>query len=233
MKVLIIIPAYNEDENIIKLIKIIQNEHANINIILIDDSNNFTTKRNIENYKFSNLKYIKRNMKMGRGSAIRYGFEYANEHSFDYTFEMDSDCSHDPNEIKFLLQKITNKNYDLVIGSRYLKKSKIIGWPIKRKIFSRLANLLAQLLFGFDISDYTNGFRVYNSRSITELLKYKIKNNGFIYLTETLIILKKKKYRIGEYPTIFINRKFGSSSVKFKEIINSLLGIFKIKFRKI
>ena len=84
MKVLIIIPAYNEDENIIKLIKIIQNENANINIILIDDSNNFITKRNIENYKFSNLKYVKRNMKMGRGSAIRYGFEYANKHSFDY-----------------------------------------------------------------------------------------------------------------------------------------------------
>ena len=119
------------------------------------------------------------------------------------------------------------------IGSRYLKKSKIIGWPIKRKIFSKLANLLAQFLFGFDISDYTNGFRVYNRRSITELLKYEINNNGFIYLTETLIILKKKKYRIGEYPTIFINRKFGRSSLRLKEIINSLLGIFKIKFRKI
>ena len=84
MKVLIIIPAYNEDENIIKLIKIIQNENANINIILIDDSNNFIIKRNIENYKFSNLKYIKRNMKMGRGSAIRYGFEYANKHLWLY-----------------------------------------------------------------------------------------------------------------------------------------------------
>ena len=233
MKVLIIIPAYNEDENIIKLIKTIQNQHENINIILIDDSDNFLTKRNIENYKFSNLKYIKREMKMGRGSAIRHGFEYAIKNSFDYIIEMDSDCSHDPNEIKFLLQKITNKNYDLIIGSRYLKRSKIIGWPLKRKIFSKLANLLAQFLFGFDISDYTNGFRIYSSRSITELLKYEIKNNGFIYLTETLIILKKKNYRIGEYPTIFINRKFGSSSVRLKEIINSLFGIFKIKFRKI
>ena len=233
MKVLIIIPAYNEDENIIKLIKIIHSKYANINIILIDDSNNFLTKRNIENYKFSNLKYVKRDVKLGRGSAIRYGFEYANKNSFDYIIEMDSDCSHDPNEIKFLLQRITNKNYDLIIGSRYLKRSKIVGWPIKRKIFSKLANLLAQILFGFDITDYTNGFRIYNSRSITELLKYEIKNNGFIYLTETLIILKKKRYRIGEYPTIFINRKFGRSSVRLKEIINSLLGIFKIKFRKV
>ncbi len=233
MKVLIIIPAYNEDENIIKLIKIIQNEYANVNIILIDDSNNFLTKQNIENYKFSNLKYVKRDVKMGRGSAIRFGFEYANQHFFDYIIEMDSDCSHDPNEIKFLLEKITNKNYDLIIGSRYLKKSKIVGWPIKRKIFSKLANLLAQFLFGFDISDYTNGFRIYSRRSITELLKYEIKNNGFIYLTETLIILKKKKFLIDEYPTIFINRKFGSSSVRLKDIVNSLLGIFKIKFRKI
>ena len=77
MKELIIIPAYNEYENSIKLIKIIQNEYANVNIILIDDSNNFLNKQNIENYKFSNLKYVKRDVKMGRGSAIRYGFEYA------------------------------------------------------------------------------------------------------------------------------------------------------------
>ena len=76
MKILIIIPAYNEDENIIKLIKIIQNEYKNIQIILIDDSNNFLTKQNIEKYKFSNLQYVKRDMKLGRGSAIRYGFEY-------------------------------------------------------------------------------------------------------------------------------------------------------------
>ncbi len=233
MKILIIIPAYNEDENIIKLIKIIQNEYTNIQIILIDDSNNFLTKQNIEKYKFSNLKYVKRDVKLGRGSAIRYGFEYSTRHSFDYIIEMDADCSHNPNEIKFLLQKIMNGNYDLVIGSRYLKKSKIVGWPLKRKIFSRLANFLAQILFGFDISDYTNGYRIYSSRSVNELLKYEIKNNGFIYLTETLIILKKKKYSIGEYPTVFNNRKFGNSSVQFKEIINSLLGIFKIKFRKI
>ena len=102
-----------------------------------------------------------------------------------------------------------------------------------KKIFLNLQNLLAQILFGFDISDYTNGFRIYNSRSINEILKYKIKNNGFIYLTETLVILKNKKFRIGEYPTIFINRKFGNSSLKLNEIINSLLGIFKIKFKKV
>ena len=153
--------------------------------------------------------------------------------AFDYIIEMDSDCSHDPTEIKFLLQKIENENYDLIIGSRYLKTSKIVGWPLKRKIFSKFANLLAQILFGFDISDYTNGFRIYSSRSINEILKYEIKNNGFIYLTETLVILKNKKFRISEYPTIFINRKFGNSSLKLNEIINSLLGIFKIKFRKI
>ena len=233
MKVLIIIPAYNEDENIIKLIKIIQNEYSSINIILIDDSNNFLTKQSIEKNKFNNLKYVKRDMKLGRGNAVRYGFEYANKHSFDYIIEMDSDCSHDAIEIKFLLQTITKKKYDLIIGSRYLKKSKIIGWPLRRVIFSRLANFFAQILFGFDITDYTNGFRIYNSKSITELMKYEIKNNGFIYLTETLIILKNKKYRIGEYPTIFINRKFGNSSVSLKEIINSFLGILKIKFRKI
>jgi len=233
MKVLIIIPTYNEEKNIIKLINHIKLKYKNYNVLVVDDSNNFSTQKLINKSNFKNLKYFKRNIKLGRGNAVRFGFNYAMKNFYEYVIEMDGDFSHNPNEIKYLINKIINDKSDLVIGSRYLQESKILGWPLKRRAFSILANLLARILFSYKITDYTNGFRIYNIKSINELLKYEIKNHGFIYLTETLAILQKKNFTITELPTVFNNRKLGNSSLKFKEIINSLFGVFLIKIRKI
>jgi dolichol-phosphate mannosyltransferase len=230
---LIIIPVYNEGKNLIKLLKKIKSENENWNIIVVDDSESFETNKLIANYKEKKIHYIKRNLKMGRGNAVRFGFEYSKKNKFDYILEMDADFSHNPAEIKLLLKKLIYKKYDLVIGSRYLKDSKIIGWPMKRRIFSKLSNYLARFLFGYVLTDYTNGFRVYNARAINEIIKYPIENNGFMYLTETFAILKKKNYKISEQATIFINRKEGSSSLRLSEILRSFIGIIKLKFRKI
>tara|TARA_B100001059_G_scaffold103157_1_gene102980 strand:+ start:83 stop:793 length:711 start_codon:yes stop_codon:yes gene_type:complete len=230
---LIIIPAYNEGKNLIELLKKIKSENENWSIIIVDDSDNFETKKLIENYKLKKIRYIKRNLKMGRGSAVRFGFEYSKKNKFDYILEMDADLSHNPFEIKLLLNNLISKKHDLVIGSRYLKNSKIIGWPIKRRIFSKLSNFFAKFLFGFKLTDYTNGFRVYNANAINELIKYPIENNGFMYLTETFTILKKKNFKISEQATVFINRKKGSSSLKLSEILSSFLGIIKLKLKKL
>ena len=230
---LIIIPAYNEGKNLIELLKKIRSENENWSIIIVDDSESFKTNKLIENYKEKKIYYIKRNLKMGRGSAVRFGFEYSKKNKFDYILEMDADLSHNPSEIKLLLNKLISKKYDLVIGSRYLKNSKIIGWPIKRRIFSKLSNFLAKFLFGFGLTDYTNGFRVYSADAINELIKYPIENNGFMYLTETFTILKKKNYKISEQATIFINRKKGSSTLRLSEILRSLVGIIKLKLKKL
>ena len=230
---LIIIPAYNEGKNLIDLLKKIKAENENWSIIIVDDSESCEADKLIENYKEKKIYYIKRNLKMGRGNAVRFGFEYSKKNKFDYVIEMDADLSHNPAEIKPLLKKLISKQYDLVIGSRYLKDSKIIGWPIKRRIFSKLSNFFARLLFGFGLTDYTNGFRVYNASAINELIKYPIENNGFMYLTETFTILKKKNFRISEQATIFINRKKGSSSLRLSEIIRSFLGIIQLKLKKL
>ena len=230
---LIIIPAYNEGKNLIELLKKIKSENENWSIIIVDDSENFETNKLIENYKEKKIHYIKRNIKMGRGSAVRFGFEYSKKNKFDYILEMDADLSHNPSEIKLLLNKLISKKHDLVIGSRYLKNSKIIGWPIKRRIFSKLSNFFAKFLFGFGLTDYTNGFRVYNANAINELIKYPIENNGFMYLTETFTILKKKNFKISEQATIFINRKKGSSSLRLSEILRSFVGIIKLKLKKL
>ena len=233
MKILIIIPTYNEDKNIINLINDIELKYKKYKILIIDDSSNLLTKKLINKSEFRNLEYFKRNTKLGRGNAVRFGFNYAVKNLYEYVIEMDGDYSHDPNEIQHLVKKIISDKSDLVIGSRYLPKSQILGWPLKRRLFSILANYFARILFSFKITDYTNGFRIYNMKSINELTKYKIKNHGFIYLTETLVILQKKNFMITEYPVVFNNRKLGKSSLKFKEILNSLYGIFEIKFRKI
>lgn len=230
---LIIIPAYNEGKNLIELLKKIRSENGNWSIIIVDDSENFETNKLIENYNEKKIYYIKRNLKMGRGSAVRFGFEYSKKNKFDYILEMDADLSHNPSEIKLLLNKLISKKHDLVIGSRYLKNSKIIGWPIKRRIFSKLSNFLAKFLFGFGLTDYTNGFRVYNADAINELIKYPIENNGFMYLTETFTILKKKNFKISEQATVFINRKKGSSTLRLSEILRSLIGIIKLKLKKL
>ena len=230
---LIIIPAYNEGKNLIELLKKIRSENENWSIIIVDDSESFETNKLIENYKEKKIYYIKRNLKMGRGSAVRFGFEYSKKNKFDYILEMDADLSHNPSEIKLLLNKLISKKHDLVIGSRYLKNSKIIGWPIKRRIFSKLSNFLAKFLFGFGLTDYTNGFRVYSADAINELIKYPIENNGFMYLTETFTILKKKNFKISEQATVFINRKKGSSTLRLSEILRSLVGIIKLKLKKL
>ena len=230
---LIIIPAYNEGKNLIDLLKKIHSENENWNVIIVDDSENFITNNLISSYKNEKIHYIKRKIKMGRGNAVRFGFEYSKKNKFNYILEMDADLSHNPSEIKTLLDKLIKNKHDLVIGSRYLKESQIIGWPIKRRIFSKLSNFFARFLFGFDVTDYTNGFRVYNAKAINELTKYPIQNNGFMYLTETFTILKKKNYKISEQATVFINRKKGSSSLRLSEILKSFIGIIKLKFKKI
>ena len=230
---LIIIPAFNEGKNLIELLKKINLEKQSWKVIIIDDSENFETKELVENYKNERVVFINRKVKMGRGNAVRFGFEYSIKNKFDYILEMDADLSHDPGEIKILLEKLIKYKYDLVIGSRYLNKSKIIGWPIKRRVFSKLSNIFASFLFGYAITDYTNGFRIYNAKAIRELIKHPIENNGFMYLTETLTILKKKNYKISEQATVFINRRRGASSLRLSEVLRSLIGIIKLKLNKL
>jgi len=123
---------------------------------------------------------------------------------------------------------------DLLISSRYLEKSKIINWSIQRLIFSKLSNILASLLLNVGVTDYTNGFRIYSRRSVELIVRKCGKiGDGFIVLSEILLTIKLKKYKISELPTIFVNRKRGESSVNLKLIFQSLFGIIKLYLIKI
>ncbi len=228
MKNIIVIPTYNEKKNIkiliIKILKIFNN----IEIIIVDDSPQQEIKTILA--EFNTITYIHREKKLGRGSAVLKGMNYALEKKdFTHLIEMDADLSHNPEEIEKNLNFILENNIDLLISSRYLKESKIINWPLKRKVLSFFANLLAKLFLKVPVKDYTNGFRIYSKSAVKHVVKKCGQvGDGFIILSEILVQLYYNKFKVSERPTIFVDRVMGNSNVTFKEILNSLLGLLKV-----
>tara|TARA_B100001248_G_scaffold83508_1_gene60865 strand:+ start:4499 stop:5209 length:711 start_codon:yes stop_codon:yes gene_type:complete len=229
---IIIIPTYNEKKNIKILLNKIFNILQNIRVLIIDDTPNEELKSEI--VEFKNVTYIHRVGKKGRGSAVLTGMNHAlQNYDFTYLIEMDADLSHNPNELPDNLAFCLKNKLDLLVSSRYLKKSKIINWPLKRKILSYLANFLAKNILKVPIQDYTNGFRIYSKKSSEHVVKNCGKvGDGFIILSEILVHLYYSGFNIQERPTVFVDRVRGNSNVNLIEIIRSLLGLFKIYFLK-
>ena len=146
---------------------------------------------------------------------------------------MDADFSHDPAELKRNINFFFNNSLDLLIGSRYLKRSKIINWSLSRRIFSFLANFLARNLLQIPITDFTNGFRIYSRRSAKKIINNCGKiGDGFIVLSEVLVVLYLNDFKINEIHSKFVNRVRGESSVGFKLILQSFVGLIKIYLKK-
>ena len=228
----IIIPTYKEKENIFKLTKKILSLYPKVTIFIVDDTENLNLKKR---FKSKRIKYFLRKNKKGRGSAVLYGLKKSLQNRTSKIFiEMDADFSHDPNELKSRILFFKKRNLDLLISSRYLTKSKIINWSFQRLLFSKLSNLLAGALLNVGVTDYTNGYRIYSRRSVKLITKKCGKiGDGFIVLSEILLMIKLNNFKINELPTIFVNRKRGQSSVNFKLIIQSLVGLIKLYFIKI
>jgi len=232
-KIIIVIPTYKEEKNIVKLTNKLTKILPNSLIYVIDDTKNSKIGKVLSKNK--NIKYFLRKNKKGRGSAVLYGFRKALKNKFNKIFvEMDADFSHNPNELKYKIKYFLERRIDLLVSSRYLKNSTIKNWSPFRLIFSRLSNILANLLLDLAITDYTNGFRIYSKRSIELITKKCGKiGDGFIVLSEILLIIKLNNFKINELPTIFINRKRGESSVNIRLILQSLKGLIHLYFIKI
>ncbi len=226
----IIIPAFNEKDNLEKLIQKIFKVLPNTNIYIIDDTK---IKSNIPNIKKNKrVNYYLRKNKKGRGSAVIFGIKLALKNKNNKNFiEMDADLSHAPNELIRNIIYFKKHNYDLLISSRYMPKSKIVNWPIRRRILSILSNFLINIVLNLGITDYTNGFRIYSKRSARCIIKNCGKiSDGFIILSEILFILDKQGYKIGEISSFFKNRNRGTSSVNLNLVFSSLLGLFRLFF---
>ena len=230
MSTCIVIPSFNENENINLLLDEIYKIDLNdFNIVIIDDS-----KESFQNQiKFINdrIYYIHRGKKLGRGSAILHGISHMLNLDKDIKLfiEMDADMSHHPNELLRNINFFKKKNLDLLISNRYKKNSEIINWPLNRKILSYLSNKLSQWILKVPITDYTNGYRIYSLKAANYVVNNCGKiGDGYIVLSEILVQLYYNKFIIGEIETLFVNRVRGSSNVNLKEIIHSLIGLLKI-----
>lgn len=235
IKLAVIVPTFNERENIASLIEAIKkNISTSDTIIIVDDNSPDGTGKVVEAAakKLKNVFVIHRKGKNGRGSAVIDGFKYAKKFSPDFYIEMDADFSHKPEDIQRLLKEI-EKGKDIVIGSRYLPKSEILNWPLTRKIFSKLANFYAKVILEVPISDYTNGFRIYSKKATEFLLSQNLISKGYIVLSETAFKLHRQNFSFGEIAITFVNRKRGQSNTTIAEIKNAFIGVLKIRFPKI
>lgn len=226
----IVVPAYNEKENILKLINGIR-KYLDCIIIIVDDSNNNDTQKILIKNKIKNIKYFNRGKKSGRGSAVLFGLKklIKSKKKINCLIEMDADLSHSPTELRRNINYFYKNSLDLLIGSRYLKESSIINWPVSRKILSKLSNILARVLLGVPVKDYTNGYRFYSLKAAKKIIsKCNRTGGGFIILSEIILVLWKSGFRISEIKTIFRNRTRGESSVNLNLIAQSLTGLFKL-----
>lgn len=237
MNPLIVLPSYNERDNIVRLITALLNLPINATVCVVDDSSPDGTAAEIQNALAahpqwnSRLHVIVRGKKDGRGGAVRDGFLWglAQRNGFDAFVEMDCDFSHDPQAIPQGLS-LLGQGTGVVLGSRY-PKGEIIDWPVQRRVFSFFANALAKLFIARSIGDYTNGFRFY-SRLAAEFLCQKPQTyRGYIYLSESLSYLLAGGFTVKEFPIRFVNRKRGKSNTDLREIWQALSGIFVIGWR--
>jgi len=219
MKTTIIIPTYNEKENITALTKaIFALNISGLEILFVDDNSPDGTADIIKNLQTRfPIRLIERPNKLGLGSAYIAGFKNALASGADFIFEMDADFSHAPADIPRLLAACQS-GVDLAIGSRRVEGGKIIGWNLRRHITSWTAMNLARIFLGLKTRDVTAGFRCYRRRAIEAILRLPIASSGYAFQEETLYYCEKLGFRITEVPIIFRDRVRGGSKLSFREV---------------
>lgn len=233
-KVLVIIPTYNEVENIQKVIDLTLKDKA-YDILVVDDSSpDGTADLVLELIKtHSNRLFLeKRARKEGLGKAYIHGFRWALENNYDFIFEMDADLSHDPKELSPMLDYLKS-DYDLVIGSRYVKGINVVNWPLSRILLSYLASVYVRWITFMPINDPTAGFVGY-TRTVLEQLDFnKIKFVGYAFQIEMKFKIWKKGFNFKEHPIIFTNRVLGVSKMDGKIIWEALSAVLILRIKSI
>jgi dolichol-phosphate mannosyltransferase len=232
-KVLVIIPTYNERENIQKLIREIYGLDPAIHVLVVDDNSPDGTAGIVKDLKndITNLHLIKREGKLGLGTAYVAGFKFALENGYRYIFEMDADYSHDPKEIPYFLEAI--KDADLVIGSRYCKGVNVVNWPLSRLILSIFANKYTHFVTGLPVHDSTGGYKCFRREVLQAINLNEIHSGGYSFQIEMNFKAWKKGFRIKEIPIVFIDRAIGKSKMSKKIVREAVWMVWKLKLRSI
>jgi len=222
----IIIPTYNERDNVVLLIEQIVKLLPNSTILIIDDNSPDGTAGVLRNLKLQNLRIFVRNER-GLGSALRYGIKKALELETEFIVTMDADLSHDPLYLPPMTRMAMEGKYDLVIGSRYITGGGIENWSLTRRIISRGANYLFRLISHSPLNDNTSNYRVYSRKAGALALDCKTAN-GYEFQICSVFKIIKSNLKVIEYPIIFKDRKLGKSKLRISEILNWFLYSIKL-----
>ena len=234
-RTLVIIPTYNEAENILKIIpEVLKNStpENEFSILVVDDNSPDGTAAMVEGMNNDKVNILKREKKSGLGTAYLAGFRYAIKNEYDFVFEMDADFSHDPKYLKGFIDKI-NEGYDLVIGSRYINGISVLNWPIRRLILSYLASMYTRIVTGLKVMDTTAGFMCYRVSALKQIDLDQVKSNGYSFQIEMKFKFYKKGFRITETPILFIDRREGESKMSRKVVYEAYFMVWKLKFKSI
>ena len=231
---IVIIPTYNERENIEKIIRAVLGLEKVFDILIIDDGSPDGTsnivRKLMDNEFSSRLHIIERSGKLGLGTAYITGFKWAIEHNYDYIFEMDADFSHDPNDLPRLYSACHDEGYDVAIGSRYITGVNVVNWPIGRVLMSYFASKYVRIVTGFKVHDTTAGFKCYKSRVLKTIELDKIRFKGYAFQIEMKFTAYKIGFKIKEVPVIFVNRREGVSKMSGGIFGEAFFGVMRLRW---
>ena len=230
-KSLVIVPTYNELENLPKLIPAVLSQDESIHILIVDDGSPDGTGKFVKEEMIKNdrIHLLEREKKMGLGTAYLAGFKYALQNNYDFVFEMDADFSHDPNELKNFL--IAIKDNDLVLGSRYINGVRVLNWPMARLLLSFFASVYTRIITGMPIKDATGGFKCFRKKVLEAIDLDKVKSNGYSFQIEMTFKAFCKGFKIKEIPIIFSDRVKGKSKMSKKIVREAVTMVWKLRLQ--
>ncbi len=232
-KVLIIVPTYNEKENIMPLVNGIFSSlrDYNVSILFVDDGSPDGTGEEIKKLQKENerIKLIERKMKMGLGRAYVEGFDFAIKNGYSHVFEMDADLSHRPEYLPLFLELA--KEYDLIIGSRYVKGGGVRNWSWLRELISRAGNLYARLILGFPFKDSTAGFKCFKIEVLKSIKPETLSSEGYSFQIENVWRAWKKGFKIKEFPIVFYERERGKSKMSRRIVFEAIFKVMELRLK--
>ena len=236
---IVIIPTYNEKENIENIIRVVFGLEKEFHILIIDDGSPDGTAgivKRLQKEFPERLFMVERKGKLGLGTAYICGFKWAIEHKYDFIFEMDADFSHNPNDLPRLYNKCAVEGYDVAIGSRYVSGVNVVNWPMGRVLMSYFASKYVRIITGLPIHDTTAGFKCYRREVLETIGLDGIRFKGYAFQIEMKFTAYKCGFKIAEVPVIFVNRELGTSKMNGSIFGEAVLGVIQLKlgswFRK-
>ena len=230
----VIIPTYNEKENIENIIRAVFGLEQPFDMLIIDDGSPDGTaaivKRLMADEFKDRLHLIERTGKLGLGTAYIAGFKWAVAQKYDYIFEMDADFSHNPNDLPRLYHACHDEGADVAIGSRYISGVNVVNWPMGRVLMSYFASKYVRIVTGLPIHDTTAGFKCYRRRVLETIPLDKIKFKGYAFQIEMKFTAYKCGFKVVEVPVIFINRELGTSKMNSSIFGEAVFGVMRLKW---